>query len=299
MFGVCEISQGCRDLCCSMVTFKDLEVNLWSSQSWKTCHSTWMKHPFYHSKKNLCNHCFLVHARWGMLFINSQKQYIYIFQSLNPYKSQPEVCNHHFLFKLPLPLQIRYKCKQQKTDSFFGSDPTVYCLWHTHQKNPVIQRHRQHGRRWTRRVSMRHWWALYSALLPCFLKMVLNGNCGSVFVGRIWAEHGRTVIEFLCLFVFVCCWVWVMLTQKKCWVDGKNPTKVTTCNVLVVLHVVCFRDSNEVWGRLATKAIHSTESFACRKRETIKHPNIQYRCIILTITSIIVMKQWSNEAMKQ
>ena len=76
--------------------------------------------------------------------------------------------------------------------------------------------------------------------------MVLNGNCGSVFVGRIWAEHGRTVIEFLCLFVFVCCWVWVMLTQKKCWVDGKNPTKVTTCNVLVVLHVVCFRDSNEV-----------------------------------------------------
>ena len=30
---------------------------------------------------------------------------------------------------------------------------------------------------------------------------------------------------------------WVMLTQKKCWVDGNKLRKVTTCNVLVVLHV--------------------------------------------------------------
>lgn len=62
------------------------------------------------------------------------------------------------------------------------------------------------------------------------------------------AEFGPNMSELLlssCLFVFVCCWVWVMLTQKKCWVDGKKPTKVTTSNVLVVLHVVCFLDSNE------------------------------------------------------
>ena len=180
-----------------MVTFKDVEVNLS-----KMCHSTWMKHPFYwyHSKKNLCNHCFLVHARWGMLFINSQKQYIYIYSNHSipirvnqKYVIITVYSNCHFLYKFDNNLN------NKKHTVFFGSDPTVYCLWH-HQQNPVIQRHRQHGRRWTRRVSMRHWWALYSALLPCFLKMVLNGNCGSVFVGRIWAEHGRTVIEF----VFVC-----------------------------------------------------------------------------------------------
>lgn len=129
-----------------------------------------------------------------------------IFQSSNPYKSQPEVYNHHFLFKLRLPLQIRYRFKQQKIIQFFWEVIQPFVACGTHQKKnreklPIPKPCRdQHGRRWTRRVSMRHWWALYSALLPCFLKMVLNGNCGSVFVGRIWAEHGRTVIEFFFFF---------------------------------------------------------------------------------------------------
>lgn len=165
------------------------------------CHSTWMKHPFYwcHSKKNLCTKSLFF---WFMLGGGCCSSTVKsnIFQSSNPSKSQSEVLIT--FYKLPLPLQIRYK-KDKETYSFFGKwSNRLLLVTHISKKpseKPTIPKpcRDQHGRRWTRRVSMRHWWALYSALLPCFLKMVLNGNCGSVFVGRIWAEHVRTVIEFV------------------------------------------------------------------------------------------------------
>ena len=191
--------------------------------------------------------------------------------------------NCHFLYKFDINLN------NKKHTVFFWSDPTVYCLCHTSKKpsDPTT------SSTWEAMNSEGFNAALMS-IVQCLAALLFeNGLKRKLWQCFCWPNLGRTWPNCYWVFVFVCFCLLLGLGD----VDTKEVLggwKVTTCNVLVVLYVVCFRDSNEVWGRLATKAIHSTVSFACRKRETIKHPNIQCRCI-WTIISIIVMKQWSNK----
>ena len=226
-----------------MVTFKDVEVNLS-----KMCHSTWMKHPFYwyHSKKNLCNHCFLVHARWGMLFINSQKQYIYIYSNHSipirvnqKYVIITVYSNCHFLYKFDNNLN------NKKTYSFFWkwsnrlllvtpstkpSDPTTSSTWEA--------------------MNSEGFNAALMSIVQCLAALLFeNGLKRKLWQCFCWPNLGRTWPNCywvrVCLFLFVVGFGWCWHKRSVGWMERNQQNLVTTCNVLVVLHVVCFLDSNE------------------------------------------------------